>query len=135
VAAVDQPQLVIGYPDSRHVVVRPQRYRHPDASDYWGGNWLDASIEVQAGAFSGRMAATLRTEEFRAFHGELATLYETLMGQAAFSSLESWLGVKLTVGSSGQVAVTGWVEDEPSIGNRLEAILARFPVVGEDINY
>jgi hypothetical protein len=98
------------------------------------------------------MAATLRTEEFRAFHGELATLYETLMGQAAFSSLEAWLGVTLTVGSSGQVAVAGWVEDEPSIGNRLEftfaldqsflpamlrqleVILARFPVVGEDIN-
>ncbi len=53
---------------------------HPEATDYWDGNWVTASVEARAGGFRGSVGGHLRAEELAAFHDQLARLQESLRG-------------------------------------------------------
>lgn len=111
-------QIVIGGERERLAITVLSRM-HPDSTDYWDGNWLVSPIDVAVGGFSGRVHAALRAEELRTFRKGLEKLYETLAGEAGLESMEDWIGLTCVGDGLGHVEVTGYVRDEPGIGNRL----------------
>lgn len=96
-----------------------------------------------------RMVRELRADELQAFRQSLQTLYESLHGEAALTSVEDWLSLHLTVASGGQVRARGYLRDRLGGGNvltfelegldqsdlvslieALEEVEVLFPVVG-----
>ena len=97
---------------------------HPDARDYWDGNWVRASVEVVAGGFRGEVGGDLSAEELASFHGEVSRLSESLSGEARFSTMEDWLSIVLAGDRRGGVELSCEVRDQPGIGNTLAFRLA-----------
>lgn len=71
-------------------------YERTPTGDYYDDNWLTADISVHCGAFQGRFAAALLTHELQTFHDQLAALYQSLSGNAAFNTLEGQLALSVT---------------------------------------
>lgn len=97
---------------------------HPTSADYWDGNWLRTKVAVQVGGFAGTFAADLRAEEFRSFRDQLARLYETLDGEATFTTMEGQVLLVLAGDGIGHVSVSADLVDAAGIGNRLHCELA-----------
>lgn len=101
ITGVAEPsELVIGRPDGDHLTVRIIGRMHPGSSDYWDGNWLISPISAHLGSFSAQLAAGLR-------------------GEAVLTSLERWISLTVGCRPNGSLAVTGELDDDPGIGNRL----------------
>jgi hypothetical protein len=103
----------------RRVDVHVRGRMHPQASDYWDGNWLVSDIVVEVGAFHGRIAAALRVDELQRFRQGLEVLYRTVKGTARLESMEDWINLQVKVDGFGHVTVEGQVQDQPGVGNRL----------------
>jgi hypothetical protein len=115
----DHPEVRIGRPGGDYVVIRVLGRMHPNAADYWDGNWLVTPLEIRAGGFRGDIAAALRADELERFARELDDLHESLSGEATLESMETWLTLHVNVAPSGQVTVAGTSTDQPGMGNRL----------------
>lgn len=87
--------IVIGADGSEQLSVHVTRREFPEASDYWDGNWVYATIQIRAGAFRGEYEALLRTDELASFRDQLATLHAALNGCATFETMEHWLRVDI----------------------------------------
>jgi len=103
----------------KHLRIEPTRREFPAATDYWDQNWLYANVRVQAGAFTGRYEALLRSDEFRDFRDQLAPLYENLIGDAKFESLEEWVRIHVTGDGRGHFLARCTSRDQPGMGNTL----------------
>jgi hypothetical protein len=121
----------------------------PHSIEYWDINSLTTPIAFHIGEFQGVIPASLMNYELRRFRTELATLYETLEGDAQLYSLEGWIGLKFHGDGLGHVDVRGSLKDEAGTGNELtfelvmdqtflptilselDDVDAEFPVVGE----
>jgi hypothetical protein len=132
----------------RLVLVSPTRREHPEASDYWDGNWLYATVKIVAGAFRGSFEAQLRADEFLRFRDLLRPLHERLSGRAVFDPMEPWLRIEVEGDGKGHFHATCRATDRPGMGNSLsfavdfdqteladvlrslDAICDAFPVVG-----
>jgi hypothetical protein len=97
---------------------------HPEACDYWDGNWVSASVELQAGGFHGSVGGHLRAEELAAFREQFAALQETLRGAAEFRTMEGWLSIRVKGDGRGHMECQCVVRDQPGIGNTLDFTLA-----------
>jgi hypothetical protein len=100
------------------------RRSHPGASDYWDGNWVTASVEVQAGGFRGSVGGRLRAEELAAFSTRFARLQESLRGTAEFATMEEWLSIRVEGDVRGHRVCRCVVRDEPGSRNALDGTLA-----------
>src|SRR5690349_6163467 len=118
------------------------------ATDYWDGNWVDSSIEIRAGGFSGRFGASLRTEEFESFRVHLAKLYTFETSTAEFTTMEEQLRIHVNGDKLGHYTAECSAMDQAGIGNRLsfelefdqtdipsilaglDSIIESFPVIG-----
>lgn len=130
---------------------------HPEQNDFWDGNWLDAKVSVQTGAFSGRYGASLRSDEFARFLDGLQQVYSSLGTSfptygAEFSSLEKQLSIAVSGDALGHFTAQCVAVDNFGVGNRLEfeltfdqteipamidgleAIMEAFPVRGSSSN-
>ena len=67
--------IVIGADRSEQLSMLVTRREFPEASDYWDGNWVYATIRIRAGAFRGEYEALLRTNELASFRDQLGTLH------------------------------------------------------------
>ncbi len=105
--------FTLGNDGSDRVVVRISG--RPDAQD----DWLDASISVCAGAFSGSIPVALSTCDFRPFREQLDALYQTLDGPATFSTPEQQLEFVCRGNGFGGITVEGVIADQVSDGNSL----------------
>ncbi|HNV72631.1 MAG TPA: hypothetical protein PKO06_23180, partial [Candidatus Ozemobacteraceae bacterium] len=121
---------------------------HPDAADFWDGNWLGTRVTARAGGFRAAFEADLRAEEIGAFHEALVAMNRSLSGDAEFLTLEQQVALTLSMNHTGQIAVSGTLTDQPGVGNqlllsfeidqtylhdiitRLECILEAFPQIG-----
>ena len=97
-----------------HVIITC--HGRPDEND----DWLDATIDVAAGAFSGRVSASLVTVDFARFRRELESLHQTLDGTATFETIERQLAIECVGNGRGGIGVTGMVEDRAGDGNQLK---------------
>lgn len=99
-------------------------HSHPDAEDYWDGNWLYAGIEVKAGGFSGSVGGQIRAEELVDFRGQLVVLQESLRGTADFKTMEDWLSIRADGDGRGHITFRCVVLDERGGGATLRFTLA-----------
>jgi len=97
---------------------------HPEATDYWDGNWVMAAVGVAVGGFRGSVNGDLRTEELARFHEKLAMLQLSLRGTAEFETMEEWLSIRVTGDGRGHMMFRCVVRDQPGIGNTLDFSLA-----------
>lgn len=114
-----KPVVLIGREHGDHVLIRVLGRMHPEARDYWDGNWLVAPVQVVAGGFSGSVRSGLRSEELAAFRSQLAEMHRSLSGSAKLVSMEDWLELVVEIDSRGHLKVQGRACDEPGIGNSL----------------
>ena len=87
----------------------------PDDND----DWLEATIAVAVGSFSGCVSASLVTIDFPRFRRELESLHRTLDGTATFATIERQLEIECAGDGRGGIRVTGIVEDRVGDGNEL----------------
>jgi hypothetical protein len=96
---------------------------HPDATDFWDGNWLDCTADVTAGAFRGNLRRGLRADELEAFRQQLAVLYDRLTGEAVLDTMEEWLRVRVIGDGRGHMEASCRLCDDPAFGNTLDCRL------------
>ena len=113
-------EIVIGNAETERLIIRVLDRAHPDADDYWDGNWLRTVLDVSAGYFAGSVAVDLRADELKDLREQLATLYEASEGEASFTTMENWVEILFHRDSLGHVQVRGEVSDNPGrMGNSL----------------
>jgi hypothetical protein len=116
----DAVEIVIGSTERERLVLRVLGRSHPGATDYWDGNWVRVHARVTVGMFAGEVSCDLRTEELMDFRAQLARLYESVEGDAAFATMEGWLTLDLHGDHSGHVRVDGELFDRAGrMGNAL----------------
>jgi hypothetical protein len=94
------------------------------ATDYWDGNWVRASVEVEVGGFRGSVGGDVRTDELVRFHDQLAELQQALTGTAEFTTMEGWLSIRAEGNGRGHLTFRCAVHDEPGGENVLYCTLA-----------
>lgn len=92
----------------------------PDAEHDWDKNWLDASVVIKAGGFSGQFNTQLMTVDFENFKQELKSLYTKLDGTANFSTMEGNINIRMKGDGRGHIASECKLMDHPGTGNKLE---------------
>src|ERR1700737_4044313 len=110
----------LGGLERERITVEVTQCERASTGDYHGDNWLNVTVTVCAGAFTGTFSATFLTADFVAFRNELRTLHETLRGDATFRTLEEQLSLKLSGNARGQIVLRGHALDRAGDGNRLE---------------
>lgn len=143
-----QPRLLLGVLDGPHLIVQPTRRAHPNADDYWDGNWLLAAIRVLCGGRRLEYEASLRAEEFVAFHAGVRRLLNHPEGTAGFKTMERWLRIHIhgdgqghfraDCGATGRPGLDRQIDFTfdvdraalPPVVSGLDAIVAAFPVRG-----
>ncbi|MEP1080088.1 hypothetical protein NDI52_32500 [Leptolyngbya sp. PL-A3] len=134
--------------DSEYLSVKVAGRSHA-AQDYWDGNWLNADIEIDAGAFRGRYGAYLRAEELLSFRDAITRLYSFDSKEARFETMERQLSINIAGDSLGHFTAKCEAVDQAGIGNRLsfslsfdqteipamlkglDAIVREYPVIGK----
>lgn len=83
------------------------------ATDYWDGNWVRASVEIEVGGFRGSVGGDVRTDELVRFHDQLAKLQKALNGTAEFSTMEGWLSIRAEGNGRGHIVFRCGIYNEP----------------------
>ena len=112
-----------GHPEQERIEVDVQGYERAPSGEYWDDNWLKVKIQVRVGGFQGKATASIMTSELTEFASELRPLYETLKGNAEFTTLEQQLSLRLAGDGNGHIELRGDVEDRAGMGNRLHFTL------------
>jgi len=107
--------IAIGADSSEQLSIHVTRREFPEASDYWDGNWVYATIQIRAGAFRGEYEALLRTDELASFRDQLATLHAALNGSATFETMEHWLRVDIQGDGRGHFLAHCEARDQPGL--------------------
>ena len=113
------PFFILGAERGDHVRVEVTGRAHPEASDFWDGNWVNTRISARAGGFRGGASAFLRTTDFADFREQLHTLHQRLTGEAVFETLEGWLAIRVVGDGRGHMDTRVTLTDEPGVGNKL----------------
>lgn len=111
--------ITFGKLKHEHLRIEVVSYERPPSGDHFDDNWLVVEISVSAGTFSGRTSASFLTFELVGFSEQLHTLYETLSGEAEFSTLEGQLQLKLNGDGRGHLALSGELAETSGQGSRL----------------
>jgi hypothetical protein len=147
-AGASTPAIVLGTERGEHVSVLVTRREFPEATDYWDGNWVYATVRIRVGAFRAEYEALLRVDEFASFRAQLGTLHTKLNGAATFDTMEHWLRIDVEADGRGHFLAQCEARDEAGVGNTLrfelafdqtelpptlaalDSVLAAFPVRG-----
>jgi hypothetical protein len=114
----------MGSSDFEHLSIAVLGREHAGASDYWDGNWVVTTISLAVGGFTGRVRASLRTDEIHRFNEGLKFLNQNLFGAAVLESMEHWISLTVKAGSRGRIEISGELSDEAGGGNVLSFELA-----------
>jgi hypothetical protein len=145
-----EPSLILGSVDADHLSITLVARAHPEATDYWDGNWVRSLLEVRAGGFRAHVIANLRADEIHRFAHGLQSMSDNLAGATVLQSMEEWITLSITCNPNGTLDILGEVTDQPGVGNRLSfelhgfdqthmsswvaqlaAVESRFPVIGD----
>jgi len=115
---------VIGADRSEQLSIHVTRREFPEASDYWDGNRVYATIHIRASAFRGAYEALLRTNELASFRDQLATLHAASKGP--LPSRRWSTGSALAFRATAEAIFLAQYEarDQPGVGNSLRFELA-----------
>jgi hypothetical protein len=109
----------IGKPTSDHLEIQLSGSTVPPAQDYWDGNWINAAVNVQAGAFRGGYPLYLRREDFVELFTGFKQLSKDLGGALEFSAMEQQLAFTIQGDARGHFVLKGIAIDRAADGNRL----------------
>jgi hypothetical protein len=145
-----ETSLILGSADADHLSITLVARAHPEATDYWDGNWVRSILDVRAGGFTAHVTANLRADEIHRFAQGLKSISDNLSGTAVLQAMEDWITLSITCNPKGTLDVSGEVTDQPGVGNRLSFELhgfdqthmstwvaqlataeSRFPVIGD----
>ncbi len=87
-----------------------------------GYDWVSARAVVTAGGFQGDSNVMLTLADLIRFQQELHTLYRDLKGEAALTTIEDQISLKLTTDRLGNIEAVGHLMDSAA-GNRLSFTL------------
>ena len=107
-------EITVGPGGGDHIAIRVLRRMHPQANDYWDGNWVDAEVVVDIRPWRATYRAYLRTDEFAQFRDQLRELYDGARKEASFAPMEPWLGLTLELDSLGHITLRGKAGPEGS---------------------
>jgi hypothetical protein len=111
--------LAIGAGSAQRVEVAILGYADPKSQAPYDADWLMVEVEIAAGVFAGRFAASFEAGAFERFRADLTQVHATLAGEAAFETIEAQLTLRLVGNGRGQVALTGTAQHPLGDGNRL----------------
>lgn len=124
----DEPvEIIIGRRDSDHVLIRVVGRTHPEAGDYWDGNWLISPITARLPGFTSNLDAALRTDELCSFRKQLQRVCREVRGRAELVSIEEWITLNVLCDRSGHLEISGELSEDSIARNTL-----RFSVPGLD---
>ena len=112
-----------GQSEHERIVIDVGSYERDVAGDFHDDNWIIIRVFVSVGGFKGTVGATIITDELVTFHEELCTLYDTLKGEAKFTTLEQQLALTLVSNTRGNIQLKGQVMDRAGVGNKLSFTL------------
>lgn len=112
-------QFVLAGDGQQRLVVKPTGRIRPDVASGDDGNWLEVTVEILSGQFSGEATCSIRTEDLDEFRSGLAGLTDDRSASVAFKTMENQLGISIEGDGSGGVTIGGHVADSID-GNRLE---------------
>jgi hypothetical protein len=92
--------------------------RFPEATDYYGANWLLIDVVIRAGRFSGEVSGEGRNESWHDFYKELFRLYETLKGKATLI-IDQRLTMTVEAQTRGHIRIYGALDDADFDSNTL----------------
>jgi hypothetical protein len=92
----------------------------PDADDFWDANWILCAVDVNAGAFRGRVDGMIRAEELEDFARQIDRLVASLDGEARCTTMEGWLDLRLVGDGRGHVSASCRLCDHPASHNTLD---------------
>ena len=99
--------VVIGAGAAERVEIAVLGPAAPESDEPFDAGWLAVEVEVAAGVFAGRFAASFRGDDFVAFRDALRRLHASLDGEARFETLEAQLDLRLVGNGRGGVALEG----------------------------
>jgi hypothetical protein len=127
----------------------PIKISYPDATGDWDRNWVDARIEIKAGAFTGEYVAQFRAIDFQYFRKGLTLVYDNLSGVSTFEDIERYLNIEIKGDGIGHFEASCIACDKPGhmantlefelhfdqtqimpMVRQLDSMLNSFPVVG-----
>jgi len=116
--------FIIGENKTAYLKVQAYMHSHPDANDYWDGNWIDTVIEILVGGFRASFGACLRSEDFVHLYQGLEQLYSSLHSNYKFETMEEQLTLFISGDGRGHFEIKGIAIDKAGDGNELRFILS-----------
>jgi hypothetical protein len=113
-------EIRIGHSEHEYILFDVIERSHPNATDFWDGNWLNVKVRLTVGGFGGMFNGQLRANELESFYVELVKLYKSLSGKASLSTMERWLLLEINGDGKGHLTLNGDIMDEPGVGNILK---------------
>jgi hypothetical protein len=104
--------VLFGHQNGQHLAIEVFGREHPDAGDYWDGNWLSARISMRIGPWHGEYDADLRTTELADFRRQLEEMFRLTRKEATLDPMEPWLKVTLRMNALGHIAIVGEASPE-----------------------
>lgn len=104
--------------DSEFLEIIIIKRMHPEASDYWDANWLEAEIIIEVQGFQARYLTALRTDDFQAFYKQINDLHNNIIDKASFTTMEEGLSLMCTIKTTGTFICVGRARHES--GNTLD---------------
>jgi hypothetical protein len=112
-------QINISGDEDRLVSIEVLRREHPEAHDYWDGNWLWCRVSVRAGVFRGVFEASLRAEEFATMRDGVRTCMTDFTGTFGFETMEGQVSVVAKGNGRGHFTAKCSARDAAGIGSEL----------------
>ncbi len=132
--------------DAEFVEINILGRMHPDSSNYWDANWLDAKIVIEITSFKACYYTALRVDDFKSFYEELIDLQKNNLEEVLFTTIEEGLLLRCAIKKRGNFICSGQAQDgslnllnfkiifEHNALSRLiaqlEEILKQYPLIG-----
>ena len=110
----------IGYKDNNKISLAVIKYERPLSDNSDDNSWLTSQVTINVGMFSGQFSAQLQSHDFIYFRDALKKLFNTLIGQAKFETIEGQIEIIFMGNGRGGISVTGCAMDSPGCGNSLD---------------
>lgn len=138
--------FIVGENTKIEIEVFTQSY--PESTDYWDGNWLNATIECEIPGFNAKFDLHIRTDELQDFSDQVKEMARKKAGKAALYNLDGYIEIEAIYEEPGTVNWTAalcypagngaslkfdFSADQTSLNQlikELDEIISVFPVVG-----
>jgi hypothetical protein len=100
-------ESVIFFGDGVRLMLDASGYQRPSATDLYDANWLNSTVSITAGPFSGSFNTNLSTYDFVKLQEQLEELVQRLSGRLDFETTENDLVLSVEFSHRGTAAVSG----------------------------